>query len=97
MAYEENNFKLLDKVIYHFVNYNKPLGFESIGEGCSGIASPLRNDSIEGIIIEIIKTETNYYYFGDDYEEQGEYTIYKTTYKLHNLDTPLEQYQIKKV
>jgi len=87
MSYTINaKINLLDKVSYKFVNYDKPLKYETNEKGSSGGAFPLKNDEIIGNIIKIEETKTSYVSIGDEYEDEDdeyeddgihEYTITK--------------------
>lgn len=98
MSYENNDFKLLDKVVYSYVDYNRPVEYEDLGcSGCSGAAIPIPNTHIEGVITKIVESKISYFSTGDEYDEFGEHTYYNKQYYINDLDKPLDKHQLKKL
>jgi len=95
----ETKFKLLDKVVYEYVNFDKPINIVPISQGCSGAPCYLNNDKVVGIIKRIETTHVEEYYFNnpDDYEqeEEGENNYTYTEYFITGWDKPLTSYMIK--
>ena len=92
-----NNFELLDKVVYVFCNFAKPIETYPIsGSGsCSGSPSYIPNDKIIGVIYEIKEIKCSGYCFGDEYSQEGYYETITTQYYITGHSKPLQSYDLE--
>lgn len=93
-----SEFDIFDKVLYEYVNYNKPIEYVGFLGGGSGVPTMRFNDSKTGVITEIRTVILKGYHFHDDeYNSEGHYEVKTVEYNISGHDKYLSARDLKKI